>query len=90
MQITKVEFSVAAGKYDLDEKNYKYCDTFKSFDEAQEAAKTCAGYHFIEVEMYEYWEAGGAEYMRRTDMDNGEQRRFYKKGVIWIADGELE
>jgi hypothetical protein len=55
-------FMVSAGKFeDIDpeeylktgeplSKNYKYCDSFKTLDEAMNAAKACFGYHFIEIE----------------------------------------
>lgn len=56
-QEPKLPFSVVAGKLecsdDPDEqfyRNVKYADDFSTLDDALEAAKTCAGYHFIDVE----------------------------------------
>lgn len=47
-------FHVSAGKYDDQERNCKYCDSFATLDEALEAFKKISSYPWSEIE-YKGW-----------------------------------
>lgn len=48
----EVVFEVAAGKYDLDEINWKYIDTFTDFELAKKAFSTVRDYTIQEFKCY--------------------------------------
>ena len=55
-------YSVTAGKHDDQERNYKYCDSFDTLDEALDAYKKVASYPWAVVHhkgcMIDVWESG--------------------------------
>ena len=46
-----MHFDIDAGNYDLDEKNYKYCDSANTIAKAITKWKSCQGYDFAEMEL---------------------------------------
>ena len=49
---TKIVFHVDAGKFESDgEKNYKYCDSADTIEEARAKWRACEGYDFAEMEL---------------------------------------
>jgi len=87
MEITKVEFTVDAGKYlpweDQIERNYKYCDTFDTFAEAKAAADTCKDYDFVDFEMRQYWNEGAEKFCLAICMFTGAQQKAQLINSVW-------
>ena len=47
----RMHFDISAGNYDLDEKNYKYCDSADTIEDALTKWRSCGGYDFIEMDL---------------------------------------
>lgn len=63
-----IEYHIAAGKWDFDGVNWKYLDSFTSYEDALEAYKSTSGYSIREFDCVTMY----GDYQTRVDLTSQE------------------
>lgn len=78
MHITKIEFTIAAGKFDGEDINWKYIDSTTDCAEALLKYNSCKGYSVVEFHVESTWDD---RTVTRASVFGGPEERLLADGT---------
>jgi hypothetical protein len=85
-QAKSIIFDIAAGKYEGDEINWKYCDTATDVADALEKFNSTRGYPVVEFTIHTTWDDGTTT---RVPVFGGQLERLIDGQWVAIDEGGL-